>query len=134
MNISKIKNSKSLIFLLSFSFFTAADCQSQTTSGSELKIPDAFEQNRRLGGGANVGSILYRWDIWDEQREKEELDKQKQLGLKGVRINTRPYLHAEQKPPYTLSQTFFERLDWLVNESLERGFTVIIDQHQYRVI
>jgi len=125
---------KSLIFLLSFSFFVAADCQSQTTSGSEQKIPDAFEQNRRLGGGANVGSILYRWDIWDEEREKEELDKQKELGLKGVRINTRPYLHAEQKPPYTLSQTFFDRLDWLVKESLERGFTVIIDQHQYRVM
>ena len=134
MDTIKINYSNTFIFLLVFSFLVVVNCQSQTSIESGTKIPDVFEQNKRLGGGANVGSILYRWDIWDEEREKEELDKQKELGLKGVRINTRPYLHAEQTPPYTLSQEFFDRLDWLVKESLERGFAVIIDQHQYRVM
>ena len=97
-------------------------------------IPDAFEQNNRLGGGANIGSILYRWDEWDEEREKEELDMLKGLGMKNVRINLRPFLHASKDPPYTLASKFFDRLDWLVSESLERGFTVIIDHHQYRVM
>ena len=97
-------------------------------------IPDAFEQNNRLGGGANIGSILYRWDEWDEEREKEELDMLLGLGMKNVRINLRPFLHASKDPPYTLSSKFFDRLDWLVNESLLRGFTVIIDHHQYRVM
>lgn len=112
----------------------STNCQQQTSPEKELTIPDAFTQNDRLGGGANVGSILYRWDNWDEAREREELDKMKALGLKGIRINTRPFLHAQQTPPYTLSTQFFDRLDWLVDECLKRGFTVIIDEHQYRVM
>jgi endoglucanase len=126
---------KSIFFLLFISFILIlTGCQQKASAQEELVIPDVFEQNKRLGGGANVGSILYRWDIWDEEREKEELDLMKGLGLKGVRINTRPFLHAEQKPPYTLSKEFFNHLDWLVNEALEREFTVIIDEHQYRVM
>jgi len=109
-------------------------CQEPSQKKETLAIPDAFEQNQRLGGGANVGSILYRWDEWDEEREKRELDLLKGLGLKGIRINTRPFLHATEEYPYTLSQEFYNRLDWLVNESLKRGFTVIIDEHQYRVM
>jgi endoglucanase len=123
-----------LLSLLVFSFSFLLYCPVKLVAQEELNIPDVFEQNKRLGGGANVGSILYRWDQWDEDREKKELDLMKELGLKGVRINTRPFLHATDEPPYTLSQEFFDRLDWLVNESLKRGFTVIIDEHQYRVM
>lgn len=108
---------------------------SQTdTSGRYRGIPDPFKQNERLGGGANIGSILYRWDLWDEEREKKELDQIRALGLKGVRINTRPFLHAGEGPEYKLSEIFFNRLDWLVDQALKRGFTVIIDEHQYRVM
>jgi len=109
-------------------------CHHPSTPVEQSAIPDAFEQNERLGGGANVGSILYRWDTWDEEREKAELDIMKDLGMKGVRLNTRPFLHATEEPPYTISQEFYDRLDWLVNEALERGFTVIIDEHQYWVM
>ena len=134
MDAIKINKRNHLIFFLTFIVLAFVKCQSPKPVEKDLKIPDAFEQNKRLGGGSNVGSILYRWDTWDEEREKEELDKMKALGLKGVRINTRPYLHAEENPPFILSPMFFERLDWLINESLDRGFTVIIDQHQYRVM
>jgi endoglucanase len=134
MNTPEITKHNAIFFLLILSTLILTNCQPQPPTREELVIPDAFEQNNRLGGGANVGSILYRWDIWDEEREKEELDLLKGLGLKGVRINTRPFLHASEEPPYTLSQEFFDRLDWLVNEALERGFTVIIDEHQYRVM
>ncbi len=134
MEALKISTKTYFFLIFVISFMALAKCQAPPPAESDLIIPDAFEQNKRLGGGANVGSILYRWDIWDEEREKDELDKQKALGLKGVRINTRPYLHAEENPPYILSAKFFERLDWLIKESLDRGFTVIIDQHQYRVM
>ncbi|MFC2125347.1 glycoside hydrolase family 5 protein [Bacteroidota bacterium] len=126
------------IFACTFIMFIIAsillmNCQKETIKEKPV-IPNAFEQNNRLGGGANVGSILYRWDNWDEEREKEELDLLKGLGMKNVRINLRPFLHASEGPSYTLSSEFFERLDWLINESLIRGFTVIIDEHQYRVM
>jgi len=130
------KNSTQCIFFLLFigPAISLISCQQKLAAQEDLIIPDVFEQNERLGGGANIGSILYRWDTWDEEREREELDLMKGLGLKGVRINTRPFLHASENPPYTLSREFYDRLDWLVDEALERGFTVIIDEHQYRVM
>ena len=134
MNIPEITKHNPIFYLLILSALILTNCQPQPPAGEQLAIPDAYKQNERLGGGANVGSILYRWDNWDEEREKGELDLLKGLGLKGVRINTRPFLHASEEPPYTLSQEFYDRLDWLVNEALARGFTVIIDEHQYRVM
>jgi endoglucanase len=134
--MKKPENSIRITYLLSLVLLSLiiTNFRQPPPANPELDIPDVFEQNKRLGGGANIGSILYRWDNWDEEREKEELDLLKELGMKGVRINTRPFLHAEEEPPYTLSEEYFNRLDWLVNEALERGFTVIIDEHQYRVM
>ena len=126
-----MQNSIALLFLLAILFFSACEKEGEK---QDAAIPDAFEQNERLGGGANVGSILYRWDEWDEEREKDELDKIKSLGMKGIRLNTRPFLHALDSSPYTISQEFYDRLDWMVKECLDRGFTVIIDNHQYRVM
>ena len=124
----------SVLFILSIFLFS--NCQPEKVQKPEEAppVPDAFEQNERLGGGANIGSILYRWDEWDEEREKHELDLIKGLGLKGIRLNTRPFLHMEENPPYIISQEFYDRLDWMVKECLDRGLTVIIDQHQYRVM
>ncbi len=123
---------------------------------SQEKTTDAFEQNKKLGRGGNFGNILYQWDDWNKERDRDDMDKMREVGMKGIRINTRPFLHMnqepgynlsreaahgrvidillEKEPPYVLSEEFFERLDWTVNEALKRGFTVIIDNHQYRVM
>ena len=99
-----------------------------------IQIPDAFEQNRNLGRGGNIGNILYKWNVWDKERELEEFELMKEAGLTGVRINVRPFLHMEAEPPFTISDSLYNRLDWTVNEALKKGFTVIIDNHQYRVM
>ena len=124
---------------------------------AQVQDPDyAFKQNERLGRGGNIGNILYKWDNWDKELEIEEMETMKKAGLVGIRINTRPFLHMNKdpeytfswseangysedslyakKPPYYISNAFFERLDWTVHEALKRGFTVIIDNHQYRVM
>ena len=133
MKSNNITPCHSTILLLVLSVIIFTGCQNEEAFDIP-PIPDAFEQNERLGGGGNIGSILYRWDEWDEEREKRELDMIKELGLKGIRLNTRPFLHMAENPPYTISQDFYDRLDWMVKECLDRGFTVIIDQHQYRVM
>jgi endoglucanase len=136
-----------LVFSLTYQF---------QPSFSQKKTPDAFEQNKKLGRGGNFGNILYQWDNWDKDRDRDDMDKMKEIGMTGIRINTRPFLHMnkkgsytlsedvangrvidvllEKEPPYRISDAFFERLDWTVNEALKRGFTVIIDNHQYRVM
>ncbi len=99
---------------------------------NQTHIPNAFEQNKRLGRGGNIGNILYKWNDWNKEREMEEFDLMKEAGFSGVRINVRPFLHMEKQSPYLISDSLYDRLDWTVNEALKRGFTVIIDNHQYR--
>lgn len=96
--------------------------------------PDAFKQNERLGRGGNLGNILYEFETWDKEREMENLDLIKGIGLTHVRVNTGPFAHAEDKPPYTLSEAFIERLDWTVDQALSRGLAVIIDNHEYHAM
>lgn len=137
-------------FLCLFFFFFAEE------RGFAQSASNVFKQNENLGRGGNFGNILYTWNNWDKEHDKADMDKMKELGMKGIRINTRPFLHMNRKPgyilswaeengrrvdllydlkpPYKISQAFFERLDWTVHEALERDFTVIIDNHQYRAM
>ena len=96
--------------------------------------PDAFEQNRRLGRGGNLGDILYKFEIWEKEKDLEQLDLIKNIGMTGLRINTGPFDYVTVEPPFTLSNDFLERLDWTVDEALKRGFTVIIDNHEYHAM
>ena len=96
--------------------------------------PDAFIQNERLGKGGNIGNILYRFDTWNKEREQQHFDLIKEIGLNNVRINTGPFAHVTETPPYRLSQAFFERLDWTINQALLRDLTVIIDNHEFRAM
>ncbi len=140
---------KKHIYLLLFLFILSLPVYTQHTT-------DVFKQNERLGKGGNFGNILYTWNKWDKEHDRSDMDKMKEIGMTGIRINTRPFLHMNRqpgytlgwdeangrredllydlKPPYTISKEFFERLDWTVHEALDRGFTVIIDNHQYRVM
>jgi len=138
-----------LIFLLIFFTFSPSHAQPDNPK-------HAFEQNHRLGRGGNFGNILYQWDEWDKAGDQKDMDVMKEEGMTGLRINLRPFLHMNRPeqyaliqdeahgrrldlllnegPPYKISDAFFERLDWTVHEALKRGFTVIIDNHQYRVM
>ncbi len=140
---------KKFISFLIFLFILSAPLYSQITT-------DIFYKNERLGRGGNFGNILYTWDNWNREHDLADMDKMKEIGMTGIRINTRPFLHmnrkagynlawdeangrrndllSDLKPPYAISKEFYERLDWTVDEALKRGFTVIIDNHQYRVM
>jgi len=121
-----------LLFLPSLLIFTLT---ASTVNPLEKNAPpDAFKQNERLGRGGNIGNILYRFETWDKKREQEHLDLIKEIGLTHVRVNTGPFAHAEEIPPYTLSKDFLERLDWTIDQALSRGIAVIIDNHEYHAM
>ncbi|MFC2124974.1 glycoside hydrolase family 5 protein [Bacteroidota bacterium] len=114
-------------------FISLYSCSNDPIQESKA-IPDAFKQNERLGRGGNLGNILYRFDTWDKEREMEEFDLIKETGFQGVRINTGPFAHVSDAPSYTLSEAFFERLDWAIDQALARDLTVIIDNHEYHAM
>ena len=94
---------------------------------------DPFAQARRLGRGINLANAL------EAPREgeggivlaEEHLQVIAEAGFDTIRVPIRWSAHAMTEPPYTVDETFFWRIDWVIENGLERGLNVIIDMHHY---
>ena len=132
MNTRRFTQHYNVITLLTICIYFFISCEHKNIK--ESIPPDAFEQNQRLGKGGNLGNILYEFETWDKEKEMAQLDLIKDIGLHSVRINIGPFAHVIENAPYTLSQEFLDRLDWTVNQALERDLTLIIDNHEYHAM
>jgi endoglucanase len=96
----------------------------------------AFEQNRRLGRGVNLGNILEapQEGDWGLTLEEKYFDLIKGAGFDSVRIPIRWTSHTSQEPPYTIDPQFFERIDWAILQALDRDLAVVINVHHYEEI
>ena len=97
---------------------------------------DAFECNRLLGRGVNLGNALDapREGEWGFVLQEKYFDLIKQAGFNSVRIPIRWSTHADAQAPYTIDPEFFKRVDWAIEQALSRGLTAVIDVHHYEEI
>ena len=93
----------------------------------------AFDQNKRLGRGLNLGNALEapREGQWGVILRAEYFRLIKEAGFGSVRIPIRWSARAAQRAPYTINPPFFERVDWAVDQALSNGLTVVINMHHY---
>ncbi len=96
---------------------------------------DAFEQNRRLGRGVNIIGYDRIWRSFERGRFKEKHFKLiKQAGFNTVRINLHSFRHMDKNNNFTLSEHWFEVLDWAVTNSLQNDLMVILDMHEFNAM
>ena len=93
----------------------------------------AFAQNERLGRGVNFGNALEAptEGEWGMVIEAPFFDLVKQAGFNAVRVPTRWTAHAGMEPPYAVDPAFFERVDWVVAQALERDLVVVLNLHHF---
>lgn len=93
----------------------------------------AFEQNRRLGRGLNLGNALEApgEGEWGVVLEEDFFKIIKAGGFDSVRVPIRWSAHAEAGAPYTIDPAFFDRIDWVVENALENDVAVILNIHHY---
>ena len=86
-----------------------------------------------LRRGVNLGNMLEAPNEgdWGLTVQEEYLDRITEAGFDFIRLPVRWNTHAGQEWPYTVDTAFFERVDEVVNEALERNLTVIVDFHHY---
>jgi len=96
--------------------------------------PDPFEQNKRLGRGMNLGNALEAPSEgeWGVRLKKEYFKIIKDAGFDSVRIPCRWSAHALEEAPYTIEKSFFDRVDWAINNALKNDLYVMVNLHHYR--
>lgn len=112
----------------------SAGCKSGGNQKAAAKAPNAFERNRQLGRGVNLGNALEAptEGEWGVVLKEEYFQLIKDAGFDSVRIPVRWSSHALAKEPYTIDSEFFARVDWAVNQALSCGLPVILNIHHYR--
>ncbi len=94
---------------------------------------DAWDINARLGRAINLGNALeapYEGQ-WGVTLREEYFQIIVDGGFTGVRIPIRWNAHASKEPPYTIEPQFMDRVNWAVDNALNRGLLAIIDFHHY---
>lgn len=93
----------------------------------------AYEQATRLGRGVNLGNALEapKEGEWGVVLEEGYFELIKQAGFDSVRVPIRWNAHAQAEAPYQIDPEFFERVDWVVEQSVSRGLAVILNIHHY---
>lgn len=105
-------------------------------SPSSLQAADAFEVNKRLGRGMNLGNALEapREGEWGVTLREADFDVIKAAGFDSVRIPIRWSTHTGPGPDFVVDAAFFERVDWAIDQALSRKMMAVVNVHHFEEI
>ena len=109
-------------------------CLALSTNFSVLAAnSNAFDFNAQLGSGINLANALEApvEGDWGVTLQPEYFQLVKSAGFNHVRIPIRWSAHALSTAPYTIDENFFQRIDWVVKQSLANSLLVVINMHHY---
>lgn len=81
----------------------------------------------------NLGNALEapREGMWGVRLNEEDFRLIAGAGFDTVRVPIRWSAHAAAQAPYTVDDSFFERVDWVIEQSRRNGLLAIINMHHY---
>lgn len=94
---------------------------------------DAFYCNRLLGRGVNFGNALEapKEGEWGLKLQADFFKKIQEAGFNAVRVPVRWSAHAKAEAPFEIDPTFFERIDWVVEQALYHKLAIVLNVHHY---
>jgi endoglucanase len=96
------------------------------------KSPDAFTQNKRLGRGVNIIGYDPFWKSMENSRfQKEHFKIIKEGGFNGIRVNIHPFKFMDKENNYQLPPSWFDKLDWVLDNALANNLMIILDFHEF---
>lgn len=96
---------------------------------------EPFEQNKRLGRGVNIIGYDPLWRSRSKARiQSEHFKLIKEAGFSNVRINLHPFQYGNADENNKLSETWFQTLDWAIEQALSNNLMVILDFHEFNAM
>ena len=113
------------LLLTALSLSATANAQAAKTE------KDAFQYNRLLGHGINLGNALDapKEGAWGITLNEDYFKTIRKAGFNSVRIPISWSTHAEEKAPFAIDPAFFTRVDSAIEHALSRGLVAVIDDH-----
>ena len=101
-----------------------------------IKKALAYAQAERLKRGVDLGNALDAPNEgdWGMVIQDDYFQLIKEAGFDTIGVPIRWSAHALEEPPYTIEETFFERVDWVIYNGLAQGLNIAIDLHHYNEI
>jgi endoglucanase len=98
-----------------------------------IDAADAFQINRRIGRGVNLGNALEvpEGAQWGMKLEESYFRAVKAAGFQSVRLPIRWSAHAAEQAPYAIQPGFRSLVDWAVDQALGNGLVAVINIHHY---
>jgi endoglucanase len=102
---------------------------------SESEPADASELNHELGRGVNIIGYDPIWKSFEQRRfQSEHFRLLKEDGFNSLRINLHPFRHMKSDNGNVLPTSWFETLDWAVENALANDLAVILDLHEFNAM
>ncbi len=96
------------------------------------KSPDAFTQNKRIGRAVNIIGYDPFWKSMENARfQAEHFKIIKDGGFSAVRVNIHPFRFMDKEDNYQLPPSWFDKLDWVLENALAQDLMVILDFHEF---
>jgi endoglucanase len=99
---------------------------------AQAKGVDPFVQNKKLGRGVNIIGYDPIWRSKEKGRFKEKYFRMiKDAGFSNVRINLYAFRYMDADNNYNLSDSWWQVLNWAVDNALKSKLMVILDMHEF---
>ncbi|MGC8819928.1 MAG: glycoside hydrolase family 5 protein [Fervidobacterium sp.] len=110
-------------------FLMSSTCE----KNQAIERKSAFEYNRMIGHGINMGNALEApfEGAWGVYIEDEYFKTIKDRGFNSVRIPIRWSAHLSNEHPYKIDEKFLARVKHIVDEALRNNLLVIINCHHF---
>lgn len=101
------------------------------SSADNILIPlDPFDQVKQMQRGVNIIGYDPIWKDFSQRRFKAQYFKMlHDAGFNTVRVNLQAFQHMDKLN--RLDPDWLKTLDWVVDNALASGLTVILDEHDY---
>jgi endoglucanase len=106
-----------------------------------LSRPDVIALSAPLPGfkrGLNLGNGLDapQEGAWGTTLSEKHFEMAASAGFDHVRLPVRftTLERSDPKPPYTIKEEFFQRVDWAIEQALAKKLSIIVDVHHFEEI